>query len=121
MTGNLMPWIILAAVVLATLTYKGYFKLPSAPAVPPGPSSVGTTWAMSHSAPSESNIDGLAKLGSYVLGLALARAVRSEAEATIGGTFAREAAEALHAKFTAPFSAPAPAPTAGPAGGPPNP
>ena len=106
MTNNLAPYIVLAAIVAASLVWKGYFKFPSLAkaASNPGPSNL----ANGLESPSAVDIDSLVKLGSDTLGLAFAKAVRAEAESAVGGQFAREAAEALHAKFTAPFS-PAPA------------
>lgn len=111
MSGNPLPWIVIAGIVLVALYLKGYFRLPvsakqSSPALTPGP--VNLT-ADTPSRTSGIDVDNLAKLGSYTLGLAFAKAVRAEAESTVAGQFARDAGEALHAKFTAPFSAPAPA------------
>ena len=108
MTGNPLPWIIIASAVLLTLIYKGQLRLPT-----PKPANATPT----RPAP---DVDGLVKLGSFILGLAFAKAVRIEAEASIAGQIASDAGKAIHEKFTAPFSVPAPAGPSTP-GGPPTP
>lgn len=114
MTGNPLPWIVLAAVVAATLFLKGYVKLPTGrPASP----QTGASIQAPQSAPGV-DVDALAKLGSYVLGLAFAKAVRLEAESVLTNKVARDATDAMTAMFTAPFSAPASAGPAQPAGPP---
>jgi len=107
MSGNPMPWIVLASVVLASLYLKGYLKFPPAPSAVvnlPGPAVQSPSQGQS-----TINIDDLAKLGSYTLGLAFAKAVRAEAESTVAGQIARDAAETIHARFSSPFSMPGPA------------
>lgn len=105
MTGNPTPWIVIAAIVLVALYFKGHLKLPATKPANvnlPGPT------ALAPSGPAV-DVDGLVKLGSYVLGLAFAKAVRIEAESSLAGKIARDAGEAIHKQFTDPFSVPAPA------------
>jgi hypothetical protein len=109
MTGNPLPWAVLAAVVFVTLAFKGYVKLPplarpAGPALPPPAAAAQTPSTRSAVDPDE-----LAKLGSLTLGLAFAKAKRREAEEHIAYEIARTAGEAIHATFTGPFSPPAPA------------
>lgn len=104
MTGNLMPWIIMALIVLASLIWKGYVKMPPfsrhpqamppagpAPLVPGGPSISTSTY----------------------LGVLFAQAVRREAEEEIAGLIAKQAQDSIKATFQAPFSPPAASPPAG--------
>lgn len=105
MSGNPLPWIVLAAIVAATLVMKGYVKFPSGR--PAFPSAASTVQSVASSPTVD--VDALAKLGSFSLGLAFAKAVRAEAESTLAHTIARQAGESIHATFTAPFSPPAPA------------
>ena len=79
MSGNPLPWIVLASVVLGSLLFKGYLKFPAAkPAANaicprqshsqvagPGPANDRTPWSGS---------------GVTLLGLAFAKAKRIEAE-----------------------------------------
>lgn len=64
MSGNPLPWIVLASVVLASLHFKGYLKLPAAkPAAPHQSSSIVSQVA----GPGPANIDSLVGLGSHAL------------------------------------------------------
>ncbi len=94
MTNNLTPYVVLAALVAASLIWKGYLKLPiQVPSAHP---------------PEERCRSSSPKLGSDVLGLAFAKAKRREAEDGLAEQIARQAGASIHATFTAPFS-PAPA------------
>lgn len=95
MTGNPLPWIALLGVVVVTLLYKGYVKLPSAPARGHG-----------HHTPPQSSSS---VLGSQDLGILFAQAMRREAEEEMARQFAREAGDQIKSTFTAPFLPPAPA------------
>lgn len=118
MLANPMPWIILSAAVVVTLFFKGHLKLPVARAA----SQLRSVMTPTASPTNTVDVDALAKLGSHVLGVALAKAVRAEAEATIAFKMASDATAAIHATFTSPFSQPAPAgPDPSQAGGPPSP
>lgn len=100
MTGNITPWLVLAGIVAATFVAKGYIRLP-----------MFLMKATPKSFPTATQATPAA--ASYALGLALAQAIRAEAQAAMEDKVARDAMAAIHDTFTAPFSAPAPAP-AGP-------
>lgn len=106
MSGNPLPWIVLASVVLASLHFKGYLKLPAGkPAEPLPPAST----VQQEAGPGRADIDALVGLGSYALGVAFAKAKRIEAEEGLAHRIALEAGATIEATFTNPFSTPAPA------------
>ncbi len=118
MTGNPLPWLVLASIVAGSLVYKGYLKLPSSPQEV-GITPIPTAIAQAGAGPVPGvDIDALVKLGSGVLGLAFAKAKRLEAEEGLARRIAEDAGTAIEATFTAPFSVPAPA---GPGSPPVNP
>ena len=88
MPENPLPWLILAGIVLASLHYKGYLKLPNRAANATRPP-VG---------------DELVKLGSHALGIAWGKAIKIEAKLLVASSVSREAGEALMKRFTDPFS-----------------
>lgn len=109
MSGNMMPWLILAAVVVATLAYKGYLKMPashsaSRPPTPVNPPMAGVTYQSA--TPAEAHI--LERLDSHTLGVYFALAKRREVEAGLAHKIADDAGKDIEATFTAPFSKPAP-------------
>lgn len=115
MTGNPLPWIVLASVVVVSLYFKGYLKLPAKKIdepIPPASTVNGVT------ASGQTDINALVGLGSYALGLAFAKAKRLEAEEGLAHRIALEAGATIEATFTAPFSPPAPAGQEPPAGKP---
>lgn len=101
MTGNPMPWVIFAIVVVASLVAKGYIPMsltkrvgvPDRPGLPPD-------------AP-------LSGHDSHVLGHYFALACRREAEQQIAMKIADDASATIKAAFSAPFSV-ASAPPASP-------
>lgn len=107
MTGNPLPWIVIAAVVVMTLYAKGHLRLPALKAKP-SRENANFTSAPDIFGP-KVDIDALAKLGSYVLGVALAKSVRAEAETSLAHQMGQDATRAMSERVTAPFSEPAPA------------
>lgn len=105
MSANPLPWFIIASVVLLMLAMKGHLKFPAFPhAASPSPSASAVNAL--DALVSRPDVNELAKLGSYALGIAFAKSIRAEAETALAHKIAQEAGEAIHAKFTDPFSPP---------------
>lgn len=100
---NLNQLLILGGIVLVTLWWKGYIKLPTSL---PRPSLV----------PSPGRGHALDQLDSNTLGVAFALAKRRETETEVAHKIAADAGEQLRQVFSAPFSTPAPAGQASNAG-----
>jgi hypothetical protein len=98
MTNNLTPWIVLGLIVIVSLFWKGYIKMPSL-ARPPAPP-VAMTPDQWHEKQSHRDPHTMT---SHELGLLLASAVRKEAEQEVAAFIAKEAAEKIKATFSAPF------------------
>ena len=105
MSGNPLPWIVLAAIVVVSLHVKGYLKFPATKPDFQEPSAPGRVPTVA----SATDIDALVRLGSHALGLAFAKAKRIEAEEGLAHRIALEAGASIEATFTAPFSKPEPA------------
>lgn len=109
---NPVPYLILLAVVLLALHAKGYIKLPARPVVrhPEPVNTMQTPSSRADITAGEDLIDRLARLhGSHILGLAFAKAKKTEVEIDLAGKVARDAADAMGKFYSAPFSDPAPA------------
>lgn len=119
MTGNLTPYLVLAATVAATLAWKGYIKLPGLPvgqatprlADPCGPNQFAPSGLTSSSPKRYRNLidEVVTEYGSHTLGLAFAKAVRREADEDMLARIAQGAGQDIARKFSDPFSSPVPA------------
>lgn len=116
MTGNYLPWIAAACILLVSLIWKGYVKNPFLKAAPTAPHQAVVSYATD--TPSRQAPVNLEGLDSHYLGLAFARAKRREAEDGIAYEMAKQAGDLITAAFTAPFAKPAPAGPTPPAAAP---
>ena len=82
MISNLSIWLAIAAVVLVTLYYKGYVKLPSAAR------------------------SGATESSAQKLGVAYHKALYAEAQAEMFEEMAKSRADLIKERLTAPFSTP---------------
>jgi hypothetical protein len=117
MTNNLTPWIVLGLVVLGSLHWKGYLKLPARAAAfaPPvgtsdpnpamgNPANSAPVSSVTYGEASPSEAWLLERLDSHTLGVYFALAKRREAETEIAHKIAADAGDRIKATFTAPFS-----------------
>lgn len=118
MSGNPLPWLILFALVVGVLAFKGYIRLPSTKPRPASfpPASVVQAPA---SVPMPA-APGLEDHPAWILGLAFAKAAKREAEHGLASTIANQHLDDMIARFQSPFSPPAP-PAAGPSPAPAGP
>jgi hypothetical protein len=117
MTNNLTAWLVLAAIVVVTLVWKGYIKLPSQfrqPRQLPSPRIMNGCDSPIDRAPSPVRLE---EYGSHALAVAFARSARREAEDEVAFRMADDAARKIRQSFMAPFSVPAPETTTGSAQG----
>jgi hypothetical protein len=112
-TATYLPWIVMIGIVLISLVWKGYIKLPGFGATrcfaPPDATRPTISPNAVYARTSEY---GIPNYSSHELGVAFAKAKRKEAELELDTNFAKTAGDALKASYTAPFSQAAPGPAA---------
>jgi len=117
-----MPWIIITLIVIASLWWKGYVKLPArsttfTPTVGPvailkdaGVVAIDAStgnWAKA-GADAIPAIRDIATYTSHELGVLFARAKMTEAHLELANTIAKQAGDTITATFQAPFVPPVP-------------